>query len=159
MTEKNKPLGNAYFQPTHSLLGLAVALVIATSFATAQPAEPLLAQPPAGFADELVTHLAGPTDLAFTPDGRILITQQTGQLRVFENGALLATANPLDALNASIVVNSPNGGAYFLKIDGVGKGDLATGYSDYGSLGQYAINGSVPAANGQAPVAIAQPQQ
>lgn len=71
------------------------------------------------------------------------------------NGALLATANPLDALNASIVVNSPNGGAYFLKIDGVGKGDLATGYSDYGSLGQYNINGSVPAASGQAPVAIA----
>ena len=71
------------------------------------------------------------------------------------NGVLLATANPLDALSASIAVNSPNGGAYFLKIDGVGKGDLATGYSDYGSLGQYAINGSVPAANGQAPVAIA----
>ena len=71
------------------------------------------------------------------------------------NGALLATSNPLDALNASIVLNSPNGGAYFLKIDGVGKGDLATGYSDYGSLGQYGINGSVSAAGGQAPVALA----
>ena len=70
-------------------------------------------------------------------------------------GALLATANPVDALNASLVVTALSSGTYFLKIDGVGKGDLITGYSDYGSLGQVVISGSVPAASGQAPVAIA----
>ena len=70
------------------------------------------------------------------------------------NGVLVAASNPLDALNASISVSTA-GGTYYLKIDGVGKGDLTTGYSDYASLGQYLINGSVSAASGQPPVAIA----
>src|SRR4051794_1177096 len=49
----------------------------------------------APLADALVTNVASPTALAFTPDGRLLIATQTGQLRVFENGALL----PDPALN------------------------------------------------------------
>jgi len=54
----------------------------------------------------------------------------------------IASSNPVDSLSANISVNlSP--GTYYLKIDGVGKGDpLTTGYSDYGSLGQYFINGT-----------------
>ena len=71
------------------------------------------------------------------------------------NGVLLASANPVDTLNGGLVVNSPSSATYYLKIDGVGKGDLATGYSDYGSLGEYAISGSVSAATGQPPVALA----
>ena len=71
------------------------------------------------------------------------------------NGVLLASVNPVDTLNSSLVVNSPSSATYYLKIDGVGKGDLATGYSDYGSLGEYAISGSVSAADGQPPVALA----
>ncbi len=45
---------------------------------------------PPNFFDELVTSVGSPTALAFTPDGRMLITRQTGSLRVF-NGTLLAT--------------------------------------------------------------------
>ena len=71
------------------------------------------------------------------------------------NGALVASSNPVDALNASISVSNAPAGTYYLKIDGVGKGDLSTGYSDYASLGQYVISGSAPAASGQPPVAIA----
>mgnify|MGYP000017528900 CR=1 FL=1 len=71
------------------------------------------------------------------------------------SGTLVASANPVDALNAGIAVSNANAGTYYLKIDGIGKGDLATGYSDYGSLGQYAVSGSAPAASGQPPVAIA----
>jgi PKD repeat protein len=71
------------------------------------------------------------------------------------NGTLVASANPVDALNASISVSNANAGIYYLKIDGVGKGDLTTGYSDYGSLGQYVVTGSVPASSDQPPVAIA----
>ena len=71
------------------------------------------------------------------------------------NGVLVASSNPVDALNASIVASSPASAIYFLKIDGVGKGDLASGYSDYSSVGQYAITGSVSAADGQPPVALA----
>src|SRR6266545_4830587 len=51
----------------------------------------LAATPPADFSDALVTNLASPTALAFTPDGRLLLTQQTGQLRVYQSGALLTT--------------------------------------------------------------------
>lgn len=46
---------------------------------------------PAGFSDTKVFDLAVPTALAFTPDGRMLITQKSGSLRVW-NGTLLATA-------------------------------------------------------------------
>src|SRR6185369_16730284 len=49
------------------------------------------ATPPPGFTDSLVTTIGGPTDLAFTPDGRMLITTQGGALRVSTGGALLAT--------------------------------------------------------------------
>jgi glucose/arabinose dehydrogenase len=49
------------------------------------------AAPPAGFTDTLVASVGGPTDLAFTPDGRLLITTQQGALRVYAGGSLLAT--------------------------------------------------------------------
>lgn len=71
------------------------------------------------------------------------------------NGVLLASANLVDVLNASIVVNNASAGTYYLKVDGVGKGDLSTGYSDYGSVGLYTISGSAPAVAVQPPVAIA----
>lgn len=71
------------------------------------------------------------------------------------SGVLVASSNPVDGLNASIVASSAAGGTYYLKIDGVGKGDLASGYSDYGSLGVYLVSGSVTAADGQPPVALA----
>ena len=63
---------------------VALALIIAVPLAAAAP--------PPGFADALVTGVASPTALAFTPDGRLLIATQTGQLRVFQNGALLPAA-------------------------------------------------------------------
>jgi ribosome modulation factor len=58
-------------------------------------------------------------------------------------GTLIASSNPTDLLSANITANVA-AGAYYLKIDGVGKGNpLTTGYTDYGSLGQYSISGSV----------------
>jgi glucose/arabinose dehydrogenase/PKD repeat protein len=51
---------------------------------------------PAGFAETLVTSVASPTALAFTPDGRLLITTQPGQLYVYKDGALLPPALTLD---------------------------------------------------------------
>lgn len=63
---------------------------------------------PAGFTDELVVGLGGPTAFAFTPDGRMLVTTQGGTLRVVNGaGALLPTA----ALNLSarICANSERG--------------------------------------------------
>src|SRR5258706_5564123 len=62
-------------------LGLILAVALALAGTTA-------AAPPAGFSDTPVAPVASPTALAFTPDGRLLITSQTGQLRVFENSTL-----------------------------------------------------------------------
>jgi len=46
------------------------------------------AQVPAGFTDTLVASVPAPTDHAFTPDGRLLITTQPGALRVYSGGLL-----------------------------------------------------------------------
>ncbi|HSN86882.1 MAG TPA: PQQ-dependent sugar dehydrogenase, partial [Thermoanaerobaculia bacterium] len=46
---------------------------------------------PAGFSDTLVANVGTPTAFAFTPDGRMLITQKSGSLRIW-NGTLLGTA-------------------------------------------------------------------
>ena len=45
---------------------------------------------PAGFSDTLVTSVGSPTAIAFTPDGRLLITTQGGTLRIW-HGTLLPT--------------------------------------------------------------------
>ena len=44
---------------------------------------------PAGFQEELLAGYPYPTALNFTADGKILLTTQTGQLRIFENGHML----------------------------------------------------------------------
>ena len=59
-----------------------------------------------------------------------------------DKGALIVSNNPPTDLKASIR-RTVAAGTYFLKIDGVGLGDvLGTGYSDYSSLGQYRITGT-----------------
>ncbi len=64
---------------------------------------------PTGFTDELVAAIGSPTALAFTPDGRLLITTQQGQLRVYENGALVGTAALNLATGGLICSNSERG--------------------------------------------------
>jgi len=54
---------------------------------------PLLPSPPQippVIQNTLVTNVGAPTAIAFTPDGRLLITTLEGQLRVFQNGNLQA---------------------------------------------------------------------
>ncbi|MFM9916506.1 MAG: PKD domain-containing protein [Rhizobacter sp.] len=70
-------------------------------------------------------------------------------------GNVLASINPVDALNASFSVNLPVAGTYYLSVQGTGKGDpRTTGYSAYGSLGQYAVNGSFFTPGSQSPTAV-----
>lgn len=55
-----------------------------------------------------------------------------------ESGAQIQTSNPLGALNASFIGLAA--GTYYVSIEGTGEGSVTgTGYSDYGSLGQYTI--------------------
>lgn len=66
-----------------------------------------------------------------------------------EAGTLIASSNPIGALNASLSLNLPAAGQYYLSIDGVGEGNPpASGYTDYGSLGNYRITGNVVAFSG-----------
>ncbi len=59
-------------------------------------------------------------------------------------GYQVVQSNPAADTYAQINVNV-GGGRYYLEIDGVGVGDpLTNGYTDYGSLGQYFISGTVP---------------
>lgn len=59
---------------------------------------------------------------------------------------LIAMANPADLLAATLT-HTVAAGQYYLQVSGVGKGDALSGYSDYGSLGQYFVTGSIVTAN------------
>jgi PKD repeat protein len=70
-------------------------------------------------------------------------------------GTLLASSNPADALNGSVTYNATSGGTFYVAVKGTGKGDpLGTGYTSYGSLGEYKLTGSAAQTSGVAPVAV-----
>jgi len=58
------------------------------------------------------------------------------------SGVQVAIANPGTSLSATINTTVA-AGTYYLHVNGVGFGTTTTGYSDYGSLGQYTVTGSV----------------
>jgi glucose/arabinose dehydrogenase len=61
-----------------------------TVMLAAAPAPARAAMLPAGFVEALVTAgLSNPTAMAFAPDGRLFVCQQTGELRVIAGGILL----------------------------------------------------------------------
>jgi glucose/arabinose dehydrogenase len=62
---------------------------------------------PRNFTDTLITSVGSPTALAFTPDGRMLVTTAPGTLRVYEDGALLA--NPALDISGKVCTNGGRG--------------------------------------------------
>ena len=94
---------------------------------------------------KITAAVSGTIDLTFRPENRL---SQSPNLDI--------QARLLDASGTQIVLSDPSGmsasinksvttGTYYIEIDGVGFGDpLTNGYSDYGSLGQYFISGTVP---------------
>ncbi|HBL30227.1 MAG TPA: hypothetical protein DD490_25625, partial [Acidobacteria bacterium] len=70
---------------------------------------------PAGFADTLVASVGSPTALAFTPDGRLLITTQGGTLRIWNGTSLLAT--PALAFAASAICTNSERGLLGIAVD------------------------------------------
>lgn len=63
---------------------------------------------PANFSDALIDQLASPTALQFTPDGRLLVANQQGQLRVVVNGTDMLTTPALN-LSAQLCTDSERG--------------------------------------------------
>jgi glucose/arabinose dehydrogenase/PKD repeat protein len=76
---------------------------------------PLAATVPAGFSDSLIASVGGPTALAFTPDGRLLITTQSGTLRIYQGGSLLGT--PALTFPASSICNASEQGLLGVAVD------------------------------------------
>src|SRR5262249_4645937 len=74
------------------LLVAVLSLCLALLLAGAAQSAVLAVQTPTGFSDTPLTPVSGPTALAFTTDGRLLIATQSGALRVYQNGALLPSA-------------------------------------------------------------------
>ncbi len=62
---------------------------------------------PAGFEDQLVAKVSGPTAIAFTPDGRILVTSHFGTLHVIQGGSLVST--PAINLSAKVCADKERG--------------------------------------------------
>ena len=70
--------------------GTALLLAAVTVAALVYPAMAATLKP--GFTETIIASgLASPTAMAFAPDGRLFVCQQTGQLRVIENNQLLPT--------------------------------------------------------------------
>ena len=58
------------------------------------------------------------------------------------SGQLISSSNHIGYLYASFYFDL-DPGQYYLSIEGTGQGDFDTGYTDYGSLGQYSITGTI----------------
>jgi hypothetical protein len=93
------------------------------------------------------TIAAGQVDLTASPDAfdpnldiRLTLLNASNQVVVANN--------PVASLSARVTATVA-AGTYYLKVEGVGVGSPwatnPTGYTDYGSLGFYAITGSIPA--------------
>ena len=82
-------------------------LLVAAIFTAGGSATTSTAALPPDFTDELVASIGGPTAIAFTPDGRMLVTTQSGRLRVIQGGALLTT--PALDLGSRVCTNSERG--------------------------------------------------
>lgn len=70
-------------------------------------------------------------------------------------GNLVATSNPAGL--ASSLSATVSDGTYYLSVEGMGLGTGATGYTDYASLGQFSLSGTVPISLSQPPVAAVTP--
>ncbi|MDZ7639602.1 MAG: PQQ-dependent sugar dehydrogenase [Bryobacterales bacterium] len=79
-------------------------LLLALTALASTNAQPSL---PAGFSDTLVASVGSPTALVFLPDGRMLITTQSGTVRIFDGTTLLSA--PALSLGNRVCSNSERG--------------------------------------------------
>ncbi len=84
-----------------------------------------------------------------TPDANLDI-----QLSVYDGAGSLVTSSDPAGLPGTLSATMA-AGTYYLSVDGVGFGTTSTGYTDYGSLGQFYLSGTVVASGNQPPVVVA----
>jgi glucose/arabinose dehydrogenase len=86
---------------------LAAAVLVAALAGEASPAGAAGTLPP-GFTDALIASVSSPTSLAFTPDGRMLVTTQGGLLRAYSAGSLALIRNAL-VMGTRVCANEERG--------------------------------------------------
>ncbi len=82
-------------RPRRLVLVVLLAL-LATTLTVVTPTRAAAAVVPAGFTDAAVATIPAPTSIAFMPDGRMLVTEQAGRLRVLTAAGSLLAAPALD---------------------------------------------------------------
>ncbi|MEK8031681.1 pre-peptidase C-terminal domain-containing protein [Ideonella sp. DXS29W] len=87
---------------------------------------------------------AGSGTITVTPDTRSANLDVLVKI-MKADGKVIAKGKPADQLGATVTFTLPAAGKYYVAIDGIGFKTPTDGYSDYGSLGQYSITGTVPA--------------
>jgi PKD repeat protein len=104
---------------------------------------------------DVFSFVAGPgaLNIAVNPAARSGNVDVYAELRD-GSGALVASSNPVDGLSGTLTATTASGGTFYVVVRGTGKGDLSTGYSSYGSVGEYSVAGTVPAPASQPPVAV-----
>ncbi|MGI8602293.1 MAG: PKD domain-containing protein [Verrucomicrobiales bacterium] len=103
---------------------------------------------------DLYGFVTGAGTISFSAAGAAPSPNLDVRLSLFDgSGNLLASSDPAGL--SSVLTASVPQGTYYIGVDGVGAGDLSTGYSEYGSLGQFALTGTLVAQSGQPPVAAA----
>lgn len=99
--------------------------------------------------------VAGKIYFQFDPYARDLNVDINAEL-LDANGNVLLTNNKVGpttaSMSAKIDYNIQSPGIYYLRVKGSGAGDLATGYSNYGSIGKYSIRGFIATSSNQSPV-------
>ena len=71
------------------------------------------------------------------------------------SGTVLTATNPTNQLSSTLSYAVPAQGTYFLEVRGTGQGDpAATGYSSYGSVGNFRLSASYASPSGTAPTAV-----
>ncbi|MDB9743985.1 M66 family metalloprotease [Fibrobacterales bacterium] len=98
---------------------------------------------------DLFKFTSGPGSVNITVNPYEYKPNLDAKLEILDNtGSVVASSDP-DNVGAPYLNTTLTAGVYYLRIDGVGYlNPLNTGYSDYASLGQYTISGTIPEASG-----------
>ena len=104
---------------------------------------------------DVFSFQTGAGSISFTVDPAPLGPNLDIYVALYDAAGNLVTSDDGAGMSASLKT-AVTAGTYYLAIEGVGSGDPATtGYSDYDSLGQYQITGTVKPLRNQPPVAMA----
>lgn len=98
----------------------------------------------------------GPGNVSFAASPAPLGPDLNIKLSLFDSQGILITKSENPAVLSKTLQASLSEGTYYIEVCGIGTGDPTTGYSDYASIGQYTLTGTIFPPNGvYSPIAVA----